>query len=75
MVMSMISPATTGDMVYGSLNECGGCRKKLKKPLMCSRCKAQKYCSKECQRKDFARHKKCCRPEEDAEIMQDREKM
>ncbi|KAI9030262.1 hypothetical protein DFJ74DRAFT_748020 [Hyaloraphidium curvatum] len=28
----------------------------------CSRCKLVSYCSKECQRKDWARHKKVCAP-------------
>jgi hypothetical protein len=28
---------------------------------LCSRCKGVRYCSRECQRADWKRHKKCCR--------------
>jgi hypothetical protein len=40
--------------------------------LVCSKCKVQVYCSKECQRKDFHRHKVCCRTPEVAESMKDK---
>ena len=37
------------------------CGARLKKPLVCSRCKAAAYCSKDCQVKDWkAGHKQEC---------------
>jgi hypothetical protein len=40
--------------------------------LVCSKCKVQVYCCKECQREDFHRHKVCCRTPEAAESMKDK---
>ena len=38
------------------------CRAGLKKPLVCSQCKAAAYCSKDCQVKDWkAGHKQACK--------------
>ena len=38
------------------------CRAGLKKPLVCSQCKAAAYCSKDCQVKDWkAWHKQACK--------------
>jgi hypothetical protein len=41
-------------------NECSVCGEKEKKLMSCSRCKKTKYCSVECQKKDWKEHKKCC---------------
>jgi hypothetical protein len=45
---------------------CGGCGTCHAKPLICSKCRDQVYCSKACQKKDFGRHRACCRTPEDA---------
>ncbi|KAK4894490.1 hypothetical protein LTR27_007376 [Elasticomyces elasticus] len=49
-------------------NVCGGCGKKESAAmglLLCGRCKERKYCSKECQKRNFKYHKVVCsRPEE-----------
>ena len=38
------------------------CRAGLKKPLVCSQCKAAVYCSRDCQVKDWkAGHKQACK--------------
>lgn len=37
------------------------CDKKMKKMKMCSSCKTTKYCSVECQKKDWQRHKEECK--------------
>ncbi|KAK5691918.1 hypothetical protein LTR97_011089 [Elasticomyces elasticus] len=68
-VVSMIGPCSKGDMEYGPADECGGCSRKLKKGLICARCKDQRYCNRECQRKDIRRHKAVCRTPEDVEAM------
>ncbi|KAK4894725.1 hypothetical protein LTR27_007113 [Elasticomyces elasticus] len=68
-VMNMVGPCSKEDMRYGPATECGGCQKKLVKAMICNRCKDQGYCSKECQRKDFRRHKEVCRTPKDAEII------
>ncbi|KAK3658418.1 hypothetical protein LTR56_001829 [Elasticomyces elasticus] len=70
MVEGMVGPCSKGDMRYGPANECGGCSKKLQKGMTCARCKDQQYCSKECQRQDYKRHKSVCRTPEDAEQME-----
>ncbi|KAK5693004.1 hypothetical protein LTR97_010480 [Elasticomyces elasticus] len=67
--ISVIGPCSKGRLEYGSDTECGGCQKKLKKDFRCSKCQDQKYCSRECQRKDFRRHKTVCRTPEDREAM------
>jgi hypothetical protein len=33
----------------GNATLCGSCSKVLQKPLVCARCKAATYCSKDCQ--------------------------
>ena len=40
--------------------ECFVCNKFCKSLLVCSRCKSVKYCSKDCQMKDWSSHKKKC---------------
>jgi hypothetical protein len=42
--------------------ECGQCGKQLATPLRCSRCRARWYCSPECQRTDWPKHKSTCHP-------------
>jgi hypothetical protein len=41
-------------------NECLSCGKETKKLLKCSKCKIVKYCSRECQKIDWKKHKKKC---------------
>merc|ERR1719317_16606 len=41
---------------------CSFCDKLLTKPLSCGQCKTARYCSRNCQRKDWKTHKKTCRP-------------
>jgi MYND finger len=42
---------------------CALCRGKGKpKPMTCVRCKKVRYCSRECQKKDWKTHKKQCKP-------------
>jgi hypothetical protein len=67
-----------GNMI--SRTVCDGCKKfdvggtKLKR---CGRCKAVRYCSEECQRKDWSKHKLTCHEltAEDAEKEEIRQKM
>lgn len=42
----------------GSL--CNGCFKVFDKTLKCSRCGSSRYCSVDCQKKDWNNHKKSC---------------
>jgi hypothetical protein len=37
------------ESVSSNATLCGHCSKKLKKPLVCARCKTATYCSKDCQ--------------------------
>jgi hypothetical protein len=53
---------------------CGGCETYHAKPLICSKCKDQVYCSKACQKKDFSRHRACCRTPEDKKAFAEAEK-
>mmetsp|Transcript_3515 Transcript_3515/g.5292 ORF Transcript_3515/g.5292 Transcript_3515/m.5292 type:complete len:247 (-) Transcript_3515:69-809(-) len=39
---------------------CGGCKKSVDVTKRCSRCKIASYCSRDCQAKDWKRHKKVC---------------
>ena len=49
-----------------AINKCHVCGKSRVymngKLYLCSRCKSQRYCSVECQRKDWRKHKKRCVP-------------
>jgi len=64
---------------YGRKLLCGLCSKlelemaSGSKLLTCSKCKSVRYCSKECQRKDWKQHKKTCgkeaKPLEDSEVL------
>ena len=46
----------------GAVCCCARCGAGLKKPLVCSQCKAAAYCSKDCQIKDWkAGHKQACK--------------
>lgn len=40
---------------------CGGCRKVSDKFLSCAECKLMRYCSKECQRRDWPHHRPNCK--------------
>ncbi|KAH9488990.1 hypothetical protein Btru_041469 [Bulinus truncatus] len=42
------------------LEKCFYCKKESYTMLKCSRCRAGRYCNKECQKKDFPSHKKGC---------------
>jgi hypothetical protein len=42
-------------------NECACCQDRLKPLLNCGACKKVKYCSKECQKEDWKRHKLVCK--------------
>lgn len=52
---SCLDEAYDGDNVY-----CGNCCKQLTKKLNCSRCKSAFYCNAECQKANWAKHKKDC---------------
>eukprot|EP00944_MAST-04C_sp_MAST-4C-sp1_P003272 g3272.t1 len=41
---------------------CAACTKEVSKCKQCARCKSVNYCSKECQRSDWSKHKKICKP-------------
>ena len=53
-----------------SSSSCSCCGRKLPnaKILWCARCKTQEYCSKECQVKDWGKHKKKCKTPEEAAV-------
>jgi hypothetical protein len=66
-----VGPCVRKDMHYSiDATHCGGCLAEHA-TLICAKCRNQVYCSKTCQRKDFKRHKNCCRTPEDAESMKD----
>lgn len=44
--------------------ECTQCRMRLDKPLKCAKCKSVWYCSKECQKKNWSKHKPTCHEDE-----------
>ena len=46
---------------YREMRQCRSCLKSEYKILLCSKCKCMRYCSKECQKKDWKRHKSECR--------------
>lgn len=66
--VSTIGPAAKEDMGYEG-GGCGSC-KKADAQLRCARCTGQVYCNKDCQKKDWFRHKACCRTPSDAQAMQ-----
>ncbi|KAL4452141.1 hypothetical protein ABPG75_007803 [Micractinium tetrahymenae] len=41
---------------------CAACKQHAENLMRCGRCRAAQYCSVECQRKDWAAHKKACKP-------------
>ena len=45
-----------------SKNICNFCLQWMKNPLMCSRCRCRRYCSPECQKKEWKDHKRYCIP-------------
>ena len=53
------------DAIKKSIDECSYCKKKAatgnKSLKECGRCHAAKYCSQECQKKDWTRHKQICK--------------
>jgi hypothetical protein len=68
---AIVGPCMRESMGYPiDLTHCGKCTAK-KATLVCAKCRVQVYCSKDCQVKDFHRHKVCCRTPEDAESMKD----
>jgi len=60
-------PPDNSDRSLRMCRKCGADRVKIvgKKMLKCSRCKMAWYCSKECQRADWAGHKQECTPMSD----------
>ncbi|KAG1808126.1 hypothetical protein EV424DRAFT_1543552 [Suillus variegatus] len=44
--------------------ECTQCQMRLDKPLKCAKCKSVWYCSKECQKKNWSKHKPTCHKDE-----------
>ncbi|ELR23589.1 MYND finger domain containing protein [Acanthamoeba castellanii str. Neff] len=49
------------DAFFGMhLYRCWNCKRTLLKPLQCSRCQSVVYCSRTCQRDDWAKHKVAC---------------
>jgi hypothetical protein len=68
-----VGPCMKEHMVYSKdPKHCGrGVCKTEHATLVCSKCRVQVYCSKDCQREDFHRHKVCCRTPEAAESMKD----
>jgi hypothetical protein len=71
--ITVVGPCMKEHMAYNKdPKHCGhgGCRTQHA-TLVCSKCKVQVYCSKDCQQKDFHRHKACCRTPEAAESMKD----
>lgn len=48
-----------GDPVL-SFPHCWRCKNRLKPLLQCSRCRKATYCGRECQKRDWARHKGQC---------------
>ncbi|KAK6962043.1 hypothetical protein BgiMline_032111 [Biomphalaria glabrata] len=49
-----------GDEDTMKWEKCFYCKKESYRMLKCSRCRAGRYCNKECQKKDFPQHKKQC---------------
>ena len=47
--------------VEGGKSICNYCLKDDKDLLVCSRCRARRYCSKDCQKQDWSDHKKYCK--------------
>ncbi len=43
-----------------ALEICAHCKEEKKKMKKCARCQVVYYCSRECQKKDWKNHKKCC---------------
>ena len=61
----VVCPCVKGDLYHGGDEiGCGSCHKTKGTTLICSRCKEQVYCSEKCQKKDYRRHKACCRTPE-----------
>ena len=50
------------DMAATAHEACACCAETLLRGKRCSRCKQVVYCTKECQRKDWQRHKRSCTP-------------
>lgn len=66
--ISVVGPAMKENMGYEGDEGCGSCNKKDAK-LRCARCTEQTYCDKDCKKKDWFRHKACCRTPSDAQAM------
>lgn len=54
------SHMTPGCAWQTSLHQCAKCAQSPASLLFCGRCKAVRYCSRECQKQDWSRHKQNC---------------
>ena len=59
----MSGPLSLTERFSNTKKYCVNCREDLSSssPLRCSRCKVVHYCSRECQKSNFALHKSCCK--------------
>ena len=60
------SPSEKPTGKYASKQLCSACGKEFISTMLCSRCKAVRYCGKDCQKSDWPSHKTTCAPLADA---------
>ena len=53
---------TGADGTHFFRHTCSSCPKLMDRALVCERCRCRRYCSRECQKKDWKEHKKHCVP-------------